>query len=94
MEHNDKGSFEMHPPPPEAPPKVKPLHISSLVLSIIGLIFAFTSPRIIAIVCIPIALVLSVQYRRSYRTMAALVISVIAIVVFVIAWIALVTATM
>ena len=92
MERNDKGSFGMHPPPPDAPPKAKPLHIPSLVLSIIGLVFAFRTPHIIAIPCSIIAFILSRSYSQSHQTKAAHVISVIALVVIAFVWIALIIA--
>ena len=58
----------------------KPLHIPSMVLMIIGAVFALILP-IVTYPCSIISLVMSVNKRNTHKTTYAIVINIIALVV-------------
>lgn len=60
----------------------KKIHVPSLVLMIVGLVFSFISP-IVTYVCSIISLVMSIRKRRSNKTTYAIVLNIIALLIAV-----------
>lgn len=60
----------------------KKIHVPSLVLMIVGLVFSFISP-IVTYVCSVISLVMSIRKRRSNKTTYAIVLNIIALLIAV-----------
>lgn len=58
----------------------KKIHVPSLVLMIVGLVFSFISP-IVTYVCSIISLVMSIRKRRSNKTTYAIVLNIIALLI-------------
>ena len=73
----DPGFERMHGGEAAAPKKT---HVASLVLSIVGFVFAILLP-LIAYPCAIVGLVLSVKRRHSHKTTAAMVLCIIALIV-------------
>ena len=65
-------------PAPEA--VVKKTYVPSLVLSIVGLVFALLLP-LVAYPCLIVGLVLAVRRRATHKTMAATVMCIVGLVV-------------
>jgi len=62
---------------------VKKIHVPSLVLAIVGLVFALLLP-LVAYPCLIVGLVLAVKKRGTHKTMAALVMCIIGLIVAVV----------
>lgn len=60
----------------------KKIHVPSLVLMIVGLVFALISP-IVTYVCSIISLVMSIKKRKVNKTTYAIVLNIIALLIAV-----------
>ena len=69
-----------YPGYPGQPEQPRPLHVSSLVLSIIGLVFSILLP-IVTYPCSIVGLVKAVKNRTTHKTTAAFVMCIIGLVV-------------
>ena len=69
----------------EHPPKI---HVASLVLSIIGLVFSIMIPMLI--VCSIFGIGMAIKNRTTHKTMAALVIGIVGLVVTISIWVSLI----
>ncbi len=59
---------------------MKQIHVPSLVLSIVGLVFALLLP-IVAYVCCIVGLVLAYKYREANQTIAAMVMCIVGLAI-------------
>lgn len=76
MEENNNNYNEM----PTENNTDKKVHVPSLVLMIIGVVFSLLIP-IVTYVCSIISLVMSIQKRKTHKTTYAIVINIIALII-------------
>jgi len=82
-QNNGKTAYPGQPEYPGytgQPTQPRPLHVSSLVLSIIGLVFSILLP-IVTYPCSIVGLVKAVKNRATHKTTAAFVMCIIGLVV-------------
>jgi len=74
---------QMYPGQYPQQPHIRKTHVASLVLSVIGLVFSLLLP-IVTYPCSIVALVMAIRKRDTHKTTAALVMSIISLVVAII----------
>lgn len=60
--------------------ETKKIHVPSLVLMIIGILFAFISP-LVAYICCIISLVMSIKNRKDFKTKYAIALNIVGLLI-------------